>query len=674
MHKTASVPCESTDREGDQMIKWVLHIGMGKKLFGLVGIASVLMLTVLGVGVFSYSRIETSNVFKDHVHRIAEKVLATRLAEKTYLQFHTPELKQRFDALAQEVDKQMQDAGTRMGRLGQDSLDEAWMDRIVSIGNEFKEYRTLLDDLVEVQSRHTTLKAQMPIPVATSEKLLTDMLYDLQDKQGELQSRGENLNGDDIDMLNMVSDCRTALLQLQVLQLRFLTTGDEKLVEEYKALSYTTTGNYVGRLEHYAAISGNPSFVGTVNTIKESLDKFLESIDQSKELYERENEKAGVINDTGSKIISATEILVNQVEQSVTGEKNSAVAAISVMVSVGMLIFLSLSFVLVRSVTRPIGKVIKGLTASASQVACSSNEIAAASHHLAEGASEQAAAIEETSCSLEEMSSMTKQNAENTHRVNLLMSESKEIVGIATQSMDLLSSSMREIARTSEETSNIIKTIDEIAFQTNLLALNAAVEAARAGEAGAGFAVVADEVRNLALRAAEAAGNTANLIEKTVGKIKEGVEIAGETEMAFSREADISVKMGELVSEITAASREQAQGIEEINRAVSEMDKVVQQNTAHAEQSASASAEMAAQAGQLKVFVDELAVVLEGGAKLTEKRKPSTDVRESRSFRLRVSNMEDGPEVEVLHAPASTSFAESERPRLPMPGVGKHRL
>jgi methyl-accepting chemotaxis protein len=646
-------------------MKWMLHVNLSKKLFGLVGIASVLMMAVLGVGVSSYSHIERSNVFKDHVHRIVKKVQTTRLAEKTYLQFHTPELKQRFDGMAQEAAKPMQDAGIQMGKIAQGGMDEAWMDRIASIGNEFKAYRALFDELVEIHNHQTILKAEMPVPVATSEKLLTHMLYELQDKQGELQSRGKNLDSDDIDRLNMVSDCRTALLQLQALQLRFLMTGDEKLIEEYKALSSITSRNYVGRLEHYATISGNPSFIKTANTIKDSLDKFLLSVDQSRKLYEKENEKVGRINDIGNKIIVATDTLVNQVEQSVAGEKNRAVATISVIVSIGMLIFWSLSFVLVRSITKPICKVIKGLTDSAQQVASSSDEIATASHHLAEGASEQAAAIEETSSSLEEMSSMTKQNAENTHRVNLLMNESREIVRTATQSMDLLVVSMQEIAKASNETSKIIKTIDEIAFQTNLLALNAAVEAARAGEAGAGFAVVADEVRNLALRAAKAAGNTANLIEKTAIKIKEGVEVAGGTERAFSQEADINVKMSELVSEITTASSEQAQGIEEINRAVSQMDKVVQQNAAHAQQSASASEEMKAQAGQLKAYVDELAEVLEGRAELTGKQKPSSDRRETRRLRLKVSDIKDVREIKVLQAPASTSFVESERPRLP---------
>ena len=186
------------------------------------------------------------------------------------------------------------------------------------------------------------------------------------------------------------------------------------------------------------------------------------------------------------------------------------------------------------------------------------------------------------------------------------------MLSTATSSMGRLNNSMVEISKASEETSKIIKTIDEIAFQTNLLALNAAVEAARAGEAGAGFAVVADEVRNLAMRAAEAAKNTANLIEGTVKKVKDGTEIVEKTSAEFAKVSNSAGKMGELVGEIAAASREQAQGIEQINKAVSEMDKVVQRNASNAEESAAASEEMNAQAGQMKVFVGDLQSLVEG--------------------------------------------------------------
>ena len=293
---------------------------------------------------------------------------------------------------------------------------------------------------------------------------------------------------------------------------------------------------------------------------------------------------------------------------------------------IGAVLGLLIAFLLTRAITNPINRIIEGLNEGADQVASASGQVSSSSQQLAEGSGEQAASIEETSSSLEEMSSMTKQNADNAHQADNLMKEANQVVAKANDSMTDLTTSMEEISKASEETSKIIKTIDEIAFQTNLLALNAAVEAARAGEAGAGFAVVADEVRNLAMRAADAAKNTADLIEGTVKKVNEGGELVGTTNEAFTQVAESASKVGELVGEIAAASNEQAEGIEQVNKAVVEMDKIVQQNAANAEESASASEEMNAQAEQMKGFVDEL-VALVGGRAGAAKRVSQVQVR-----------------------------------------------
>ncbi|MBA4394964.1 MAG: chemotaxis protein, partial [Desulfobacca sp.] len=264
----------------------------------------------------------------------------------------------------------------------------------------------------------------------------------------------------------------------------------------------------------------------------------------------REEVKKNVLSD---------EILVN-----LTRSNQRTIGVLGLIFSLALM---AIAWILPRNIVSMMKKIIQGLTEASERTASSATQVSSASQSLAEGASEQAAGLEETSSSMEEMASMTKQNADNATQANTLMRDTTKVVDEANQTMKDLTLSMQEISMASEETGKIIKTIDEIAFQTNLLALNAAVEAARAGEAGAGFAVVADEVRNLAMRAAEAAKNTSNLIEGTVKKIKNGSDIVSKTNEAFAKVAGGSKKAGELVGEIAAASMEQAQGIDQINKA-----------------------------------------------------------------------------------------------------------
>ena len=357
--------------------------------------------------------------------------------------------------------------------------------------------------------------------------------------------------------------------------------------------------------------------------IKPLMQKADASVNKLREIFQRENkgqiaeftikELYPAIDPVSEKFAELIEIQLavakQEYDSAVNRYKNNRAISI-MMIAGGLILNIFVAFWIIRSITKPLNSVISGLSEGAEQVASASGQVSSASQSLAEGASEQAAGIEETSSSIEEMSSMTKKNAENAGQANTLMTDTSRVVVEANKSMAELTESMKEISTASEETAKIIKTIDEIAFQTNLLALNAAVEAARAGEVGAGFAVVADEVRNLAMRAADAAKNTANLIEGTVKKIKNGSEIVSKTNEAFSKVATGAKKVGELVGEIAAASQEQSQGIEQINKAVAEMDKVVQKNAASAEESASASEEMNAQAEQMKGFVNELVVLV----------------------------------------------------------------
>ncbi|MCK4624599.1 MAG: hypothetical protein KAV00_04755, partial [Phycisphaerae bacterium] len=276
----------------------------------------------------------------------------------------------------------------------------------------------------------------------------------------------------------------------------------------------------------------------------------------------------------------------------------------------------------INVVLESLDEALSQVAGSVEQIAEASGQISSGSQTLAQGASEQAASIEEMTSSVEEMSSMTKQNAANANEAKNLATGTRTSADKGTEAMGRMSDAINEIKKSSDETAKIVKTIDEIAFQTNMLALNAAVEAARAGEAGKGFAVVAEEVRNLAQRSAEAARNTSDMIEGAVKNADGGVSISKEVDQQFGEITEGIRKVNDLVGEIAAASNEQAQGIEQINVAVGQMDQVTQASAANAEESAAAAEELNAQAEELRNMAGAFDLSNVSASKSSARAKP----------------------------------------------------
>jgi methyl-accepting chemotaxis protein len=262
-------------------------------------------------------------------------------------------------------------------------------------------------------------------------------------------------------------------------------------------------------------------------------------------------------------------------------------AAIGVAMAAGLL---------VRGTCSTLSKAAADLDANSTHVLAAANQVSASSQSLSQGASEQAASLEETSASMEEMASMTRQNAANSQLAAEEVAGSDRLMKAANGALQDLVSSMSAIHESSGKVKKIIKTIDEIAFQTNILALNAAVEAARAGEAGMGFAVVADEVRNLAQRSAQAAKDTASLIEESAANADAGGAKVDAVVASISSITDSSGRLRGLIDQVSAASRQQSQGIDQVTHAIAQMEKVTQTTAATAEESAAASEELNAQA------------------------------------------------------------------------------
>jgi len=291
----------------------------------------------------------------------------------------------------------------------------------------------------------------------------------------------------------------------------------------------------------------------------------------------------------------------------------TAVTLLTLSMGVGAAVFL-----IVRGTNRTLQKAAAGLRQTAEQVASAAVEISSSSQTMAQGVSQQAASITETSASSEEITTMTRRTADHSHEATELMDQTNRVVADANRTLEMMQASMRDINNSSDKIGEIIKVIDGIAFQTNILALNAAVEAARAGDAGMGFAVVADEVRNLAQRSAQAAKDTAGLIEESIAKSSEGRTKLDQLATAIR---DITVKADRvkaLITDVHVGSEEQARGVEQIARAMTQMEQVTQSSAASAEQAASAGESMSAQAMNMRHVVEELETMVGGGRKLAE--------------------------------------------------------
>ena len=278
----------------------------------------------------------------------------------------------------------------------------------------------------------------------------------------------------------------------------------------------------------------------------------------------------------------------------------------------GLLVGIVLSGSIVRSLSRALGHIASTLADGADQTSSASAQVSSSSQSLAQGASEQAASLEETSASMEELSSMTKRNCESATLAKELSRETRSAAETGNIDKAEMRLAMEAIKTSSNDISKIIKTIDEIAFQTNILALNAAVEAARAGEAGAGFAVVAEEVRGLAQRSAQSAKESANKIEIAIKSGDHGVSISDKVARSFSTIVEKARRVDELIAEIATASKEQSQGLGQINQAICQMDQVTQSNAANAEETAAAAEELSAQSLSLKDTVSQLRELVEG--------------------------------------------------------------
>jgi hypothetical protein len=387
-----------------------------------------------------------------------------------------------------------------------------------------------------------------------------------------------------------------------------LVTSDLNEISEKMAYDKVIQQEVQSTLTNFGQLQNHSSEIYT--KIVESPDSVTGDAQASlaaltQQTREMKQELVGLNNSIGSKAFGAE---LSSVASSNEMQRTMALLLLAVATAFSVVAIL----VMEKQVSKPLRELAGRLSEGAHRVAASATQISITGQTLAEGASSQAASLEETSASSEEISSMAQRSAADCHSAADLVTMSQVKFADANKSLSELVAAMNEISISSGKVSKIIKIIDEIAFQTNILALNAAVEAARAGEAGQGFAVVADEVRNLAQRCAQAAKDSAQIVEESIANSQQGKTRLDNVAISIQSVTAESVKVKTLVDQINIASNEQTRGITQIADSISLMERVTQSSAASAQESSAAAQELASESGLLNGIVNSLGLVIGG--------------------------------------------------------------
>jgi len=601
------------------------NMKLGAKLIGSFGIVVGLTLTLGALAVFSMLKVKTvaNELALENIPAVAvaneveRDSLATMYEARGYALTEEVQYLERARTNLADVNKAIKSAADHAAKFDLKVLGA----NAKLAGEKVLVYDGLLGDTVRITERLEKNKADLNTAAVAYIKACAEFLHSQEKKlaadlgllvagkltEDKVKERVKKtiLGNDAIDIGNAIRvGAWKAMAERDAVLFRETTKLFEQMnakLAELKAITHLD--------EDLKAIADSQS---AGQRYKEGMDSFLAGWLSREELGKKRNAVAAEVlaaaRDTAKFNMAAT--------MTASGNAASALTASSTVLIVGCIVCvvlaLTLAIFISRSITRSITRIADTLVTGAEQTAAAASQVSSASQTLAAGASQQAASLEETSSSLEEMSSMTKRNADNAQKANELAREANQTAALGATDMQSMAAAMSDIKASSDDIAKIIKTIDEIAFQTNILALNAAVEAARAGEAGMGFAVVAEEVRTLAQRSAVASKETAAKIETAIVKTALGVRLTEKVSQTLQSIVVQAGKVDQLAAEVATASKEQLQGITQVNIAVSEIDKVTQSNAASAEESASAAEEMSAQTEALQGTVADLLALVNG--------------------------------------------------------------
>jgi methyl-accepting chemotaxis protein len=583
----------------------IKNLTIGKKItlgfgliFGLLAIISAIAYTALGVAgrrltLFADSAQETYAAAS-----LESSMQALKLAVNDYIASGTDESKAACDSARNALDSDLSKAGSLI-------VDRERSTQIAHARELLDDYNAAFSELVSNHKAQVSVESGVLAPEAKT------IIDDLQKLLGQAKTQG------DMNAAFQLSNALQAFFESSSLVNSFLLTPEASKADKADKALGTMVAQVrkiekdQDEMEKLDASLKDDARKALITELETSADKYKKGLDEvvagmqarDKIISIRINRVAPQFTATLSKVKGSVHDYQMDLEVRTRAEQRQNELIVSIITGLGIIAGAIFAWFIIRSVTLPITLTAAHLATESAKANASALRVARASQSIAEGASEQASSLEQTSSSLREMADMTQRNSENAQNAKGLANEARETADIGAAEMVQMKAAMGAIKQSSVEISKIIKTIDDIAFQTNILALNAAVEAARAGEAGLGFAVVAEEVRNLAQRSAEAAKETAARISTSKEKSEQGVLISDKMATNLAAILEKTRQLDERIAEIAESSRQQNEGIAQVNNAVASMDKVTQENAALADQSASASEELKAQAEQVRIEV-----------------------------------------------------------------------
>ena len=570
-----------------------------------MGFAMILLLFVtgLGVSVIGMNRISAMMEFSNSSNHLVKEMFKAREFEKDYLIYKKPQAVEGMEKCVSEMQGLIQEVKS-------DAREASLISQLAVVGKLVTGYFHKFQEVVKNTKKIESLRQEMKIAAAAIFDIFENQIEKpILDAQNLALVTGDAPNAALEEILKVINPLQIALKDARLFENEFLMYNTPECVPNFKK-KLSVWEKSKADLAYLVETAKDEKIEAAVSRVAEQFKIYNpDTFDKVVALFAANQEIGTGLQEDGGKISQTVQQFQKDAEARMVRTRINTIRLCIVLLVAGIITGVLMALFIGASIANPIHRIVEHLSVSSQKLGEVSSNAASTSQSLVNGSSTQAASIEQTSASLEQMSTTSHQSAANASKANALMKETNQEIEDANQAIGELISSINEIAEASTRTSQIVNSIDEIAFQTNLLALNAAVEAARAGEAGAGFAVVADEVRNLALRSAQAAKSTSEMIEGTLARVKRGTSLVDKAQETFVKVTGNSRKVGQLLAEIATVAGEHDQGIAHINTAVFEVERVAQENTANARKTAAVSQEMNVQAKQMNQVVNDLMAI-----------------------------------------------------------------